>query len=763
MTAFKLVPESASPYEEVGERYIDAGYPAIPVTPGEKFPGTFVSDEWKPMFDWTRFCDRRPTNIEIEFWNAWPDAGVCVALGFKGLVAIDIDTDDSEIVAAIMAVLPVPSVIKRGAKGKTLFYRCNVDPETGCEVKSRPFDVRGERVLDLLAHGKQTVLPPTIHPKTGQPYIWLGTETLADVPVEQLPLLPDDIAERLAAALEPFGYTEPVAREYTQIEGSDSYWRDLNQTALANLGMWVRVLGLPKTRKSGAGFRAVAAWRGVKDTNLAFHPDGIKDWGTNEGYTPIDVVMLGLSLDVNEASEWLAEKLNLVAANDNVADRLCEKADKAAADDDDEQEDDSAINPPAAKVDAFDVSIHSGVLRKVSQYILDTARIPVPEFATIAAITFLSAFFGRRYVTPSELGLNIYMAGIAGPGFGKDHPRRVIEILGHGAGMGHLIGPNDVTSDSAIEKVVRRRPCFVMPFDEIGLVLQAMNDKNASWARSVRKSLLELYSKSTAVWSGKEKADDKKDSSGNPVWFPTVSVLGMSTPTEFYSGITEKNLSDGFMARLTVIEAKTAPKRKRSGSTLKTPAALVASLQKAYESVPSSTGNLLNSAARDAKQKPLVYGCEWGNGAEERWTEIEDWQLDTIEKRPDYEGLIGRTAEQTQKIATVVALSRDQCEPVVSIDDIEFGYSIVRRSIVTIDEGVRKHMSGSLFHALCNKLFEYIKAAGSKGIAKSVLMRKPGVNAAGQLYDPAIKYLAGAEKIKPTAGHGGVRYIPLRK
>jgi hypothetical protein len=224
--------------------------------------------------------------------------------------------------------------------------------------------------------------------------------------------------------------------------------------------------------------------------------------------------------------------------------------------DNDEPEEDSIINPPPALIDAFDVSIHGGVFQSVSQYILDTARVPVPEFATIAAITFLSAFYGRRYLTPTELGLNIYMIGIAGPGFGKDHPRGVIEILFHDAKVPWFVGPRSVTSDSSIEKTVRRRPCFVMPWDEVGMLFQSMNDKNASWAKSIRKSILELYSNSAKVWTGKEKADEKTDSSGTHVWFPTVSILGFSTPTEFYAGINEQNLSDGFMARLTIIEGK---------------------------------------------------------------------------------------------------------------------------------------------------------------------------------------------------------------
>src|ERR1700682_2174566 len=219
-----LLKIATSPYQEVGARYIDMGYSALPIKPGSKVPGEMLFGTWKDgMSGWTRFCDRIPTDYEIPFWEGYRDSGVCAATGFNGLVAVDIDTDDSELVAAIMKVLPVPSVIKRGAKGKTFFYRGNVlksDSLTGelsgC-IASCGFDVNGERGLALLPHGNQSVLPPTVHPTTGKPYQWLTDDTLADTPIEKLPLLPDNIAEVLATALEPFGYVEAVARAYKKM------------------------------------------------------------------------------------------------------------------------------------------------------------------------------------------------------------------------------------------------------------------------------------------------------------------------------------------------------------------------------------------------------------------------------------------------------------------------------------------------------------------------------------------------------------------
>ena len=75
--------------------------------------------------------------------------------------------------------------------------------EPAIRVEHQPKPVR---VVDLLAHGRQTVLPPTIHPDIDRAYEWLTPDTLITVGISDLPVLPDNVADLLADVLEPFGY-----------------------------------------------------------------------------------------------------------------------------------------------------------------------------------------------------------------------------------------------------------------------------------------------------------------------------------------------------------------------------------------------------------------------------------------------------------------------------------------------------------------------------------------------------------------------------
>ena len=296
---------TSSPYAQVGAKLVDSGFAAIPCRPGSKVPGAYRSGEWFYELEWQRFCDRLPTELELGVWAKWPDAGICVALGGEhGLVAIDIDTDQHEIVEAILGALPCESPVQKcGKKGATYFFRASA------AVKSRAFNVGAdERVLDLLCRGKQTVIPPTRHPETERPYEWITPDTLVHVTPERLPMLPDDIAERIAAALKPFGY-EPEVERSEPLGGGSGTGREVNDAALANLDCWVGDLGIDAKRQRNGTWRGRAVWKGAENANVGFSSTGIKDWGEDRGMTPIDVTMESLNMDFGDAVDWLKARL----------------------------------------------------------------------------------------------------------------------------------------------------------------------------------------------------------------------------------------------------------------------------------------------------------------------------------------------------------------------------------------------------------------------------------------------------------------------
>jgi hypothetical protein len=137
------------------------GFCPLPIIPGEKAPGEYVGcGKYRRLADWTT---RSP------MMSSQPGAGIGVRLG-EGLVGIDIDTDDEAIRASIANKFIPPNrgtISRIGGRGELFFLR--VHP--GRKVESKKYKIGGSVAVEVLAVGKQCVLPPTVHP-SGKPYRW---------------------------------------------------------------------------------------------------------------------------------------------------------------------------------------------------------------------------------------------------------------------------------------------------------------------------------------------------------------------------------------------------------------------------------------------------------------------------------------------------------------------------------------------------------------------------------------------------------------
>jgi hypothetical protein len=182
---------SGYPFRGFARGLLARGFSPIPILPGQKRPALPV---------WQRACELPLSPDTIgRLEKSTVNYGVGIALGFNGLVAIDVDTDAPEIIAAVRGVVPASSLAKAGRRGRTDFYRA----QSGT-VRSRRIAGETGMLVEVLSHGCQTVIPPTQHPNTGTPYRWIGDVTITDIQVSDLPELAHDVADRLTSALAPW-------------------------------------------------------------------------------------------------------------------------------------------------------------------------------------------------------------------------------------------------------------------------------------------------------------------------------------------------------------------------------------------------------------------------------------------------------------------------------------------------------------------------------------------------------------------------------
>lgn len=406
----------------------------------------------------------------------------------------------------------------------------------------------------------------------------------------------------------------------------------------------------------------------------------------------------------------------------------------------------------APKLDPFLLDTPGGLLSDIARWVNSTSPSPNAAFSVMSAVAFFAGLHGRRHLTPDGLGLNVYIVLVAGSGFGKDRPIKAVKQLASAIGRKHIVGPNDFASDSALEYILRHQPCLVLPMDEFGMVLSSSGRMADPYSRARRKSLLELYSSSTSEWVAKVRAGDAGKDNRPPraaIEWPTLSIIAGTTPETFYDGLGDDAFTSGLMARLLIVSVDTPPELIEIDG---------------FPTVPESLSNAikltlpdLSSGADNAAERPVkVTTARWqGSDAKARLKEIRKWARDVGIDDPHRGLIVNRAGDFVSKLATLRSISRNTKLSQVTLDDIEWGFAIVLRSIKTIEDGAERFMSGSIFETLCKAILEAVrKCKTPRGLKNAELLRKPGVSSAEpRLFEAALKrLLEGTGQIQNVAG-----------
>lgn len=743
---------SCGAYASIGANLVERGYAALPIMPGSKRPGLPLPDgSFRGMDDWAaRAAARLPLDVEIERWSA-SAAGVCVALGpaSRNTVAADIDTDDPAIRAALMTVLPETMVGKAGQKGETLFYRASPGfPSRSFNIPGPP-DAAGRpakiRVLDLLGPGKQTVLPPTVHPDTGQPYRWTRLETLDAIDPDDLPWIEDDVGERIAEALRPFGLIEeaapPPRREFATGDDAPPH-RLLNDMAMADLGAWVPDLGLYNLRRRGGGYVAVASWRpshrgrplDKRSPNLKLHENGIRDFHDNDRrYTPLDLVMCACGCELDEAFEWLSGRVGFgEAVAVDLQPRRVGESNGVLFDAETGEVLEREPAPAAPEPVADDFTRVPGLLGEITEWIVATARRPNRLLALGSALTLLGTLAGRQWAGPTRSGTHLYVVGLAPTGSGKDHAAAQIYPLMQAAGASAHIGPDEFMSMPAVLNLLIRMPLSLCPMDEFGAFLKGINGRKAGrFEQGITKTLRSAWGRSFGVlmtpeWAGR---------AAMPIKSPAMSIFGISTAEEFYGAMEGGDVINGVLNRFLVLrsDGKVADRDPELD-----PTAVPDHLKRAMEQVFTG-GNPLSVSRlndKDAEIVPRIVG--WADeGARAVYVDTHQVIEARVQARPDIEPFVARAGEIGLRLATIRAIGIDPASPQITAADMTWGRDLALKSAEAMMKDAALYIAETERQQWSNRILRLIT---KRGVATA---RDIQMSVAGALRSADIKDILG--------------------
>jgi hypothetical protein len=204
-------------------------------------------------------------------------------------------------------------------------------------------------------------------------------------------------------------------------------------------------------------------------------------------------------------------------------------------------------------------SLPPGFVGDLANYIYSTSSRPVPEIGIAAALALAAGICGRQFNISSS-GLNLYIMLLAKTGVGKEGGTQGVERLMAAVRTlvpvaDEFIGPSNFASGQGMIRTLDERPCFVSMVGEFGTLLQEMSADNANAIyRTMRRNLLDLYSKSGYGVTMRPTAYSDKERNTKTLLSPALTLLGESVPEEFYAGLSLFHVANGLIPRFLTIE-----------------------------------------------------------------------------------------------------------------------------------------------------------------------------------------------------------------
>lgn len=395
----------------------------------------------------------------------------------------------------------------------------------------------------------------------------------------------------------------------------------------------------------------------------------------------------------------------------------------------------------------------TGLLREIYDYYTRAIYRQCPVFALATSIAVMQSLLGRKVESETGLRTNDYHMILAPTTSGKEGTLTAINALFNAAGCESRILPEKMQSGNGLLAAVKETPSCIWVCDEFGYVLQSILDKKKGDinARAIGGILLSLYGKSNSVFTGSAYAG-KKDHAINQ---PHLCVLGVSTGYTVFQEITQGQVMDGMLGRVSFWSVQSRPKPNHNLDR-EIPAELAASIRSWDQFLPP--GNNLGEI------NPSVVSIPFSPEARARWREHEQKiDLRMENERAIRSALWGRAAARSMKLALTYRLARlagpaelnEFSDVRIELNDINWGIAVSNWNTRLACSLIGEQIADTVGSMAQKKIETFIRAAGGAVVRKRDIRRAFRSLDDGQI-TAAINELSLAGKIdvQTTTGKG---------
>ena len=348
----------------------------------------------------------------------------------------------------------------------------------------------------------------------------------------------------------------------------------------------------------------------------------------------------------------------------------------------------------------------SGLIREIAEYILSQSERPIPILAVCAATALVGALAGRKFESPSQLGPNLLLVGLAESGSGKEKSRKLLGKIANDVGASGLIGADDIASAPGLIAELNENPVKLFMLDEFGLFLSSVTDKNSSSTkRDIMSVIMRMYSAYGGTYYGTAYADQTKRKKV-VIDNPCMVLYATSVHQNFYEALSLEHGSDGFISRLLVVPAGEArPDLRRP----------------VYGPMPGHLkARLVEFAGFSA---PAIITVPMTAQVDQAFFDLDE-SMTELMVTPQTRSVYARVKENAIKLALVHAISMNFTDPGIGHESFEWGRDIALWCANHITEKLETAVGNSEDDKKYNRAVEIILASGPTGVSKRELLRK---------------------------------------
>jgi hypothetical protein len=343
-----------------------------------------------------------------------------------------------------------------------------------------------------------------------------------------------------------------------------------------------------------------------------------------------------------------------------------------------------------------------GFVSEVMDHCLETAPYPNVPLAFCGALALQALLAGRKVRDEADNRTNLYLLALAYSSAGKDWPRKLNVKILHRVGLINCLG-DKFASGEGIQDALFLNPAMLFQNDEIDGLLQSISKSRDARYENLMGTLLTMYSSANSVYPMRRKAG--RDESG-VIDQPCLVVFGTAIPTHYYSALSERMLTNGFFARMLIVDTGRRSDGQEPG--ILTPSERILSSARWWADFQPTPGNLqphhpdpytvpATPAARDLLIESRIAAGRHYSRAESRGDAVGTtvW---------------GRAQEQIRKLALLYAVSENHTHPQISEAAVHWASAIVNHLTHRMLFMANCHLSESEFDQRCKRVLEALQA-----------------------------------------------------